>query len=265
MKVTIFTSNQPRHISLINSVAEVADEVYAIQETTTVLPGIIKDRYDNTECMQDYFAKMRDAEREVFGSIRFVKENVKTLSLRAGDLSYIPMDLLGDALRSDYYIVFGASFIRGDLIDFLIEHNALNIHMGVSPYYRGSACNFWALYDEHPELVGATIHLLSKKLDAGDILYHAVPKAGETDPFVLGMEAVRVAHESLVERMRSGEIRSYKAVGQDKTKELRYTRNADFDDAVATEYMNRIMTKEEIYHKMSTRDCEMFVNLYEGR
>ena len=50
--------------------------------------------------------------------------------------------------------------------------------MGVSPYYKGADCNFWALQDYKPQFVNATIHYLSKGLDTGDILYHAlaVPK-----------------------------------------------------------------------------------------
>ena len=44
--------------------------------------------------------------------------------------------------------------------------------MGISPYYRGTDCNFWALYDGNPHLVGATIHYLSEGLDSGDIAYH---------------------------------------------------------------------------------------------
>ena len=55
-----------------------------------------------------------------------------------------------------------------------IKNKTLNIHMGISPYYRGTDCNFWALYDNNPHLVGATIHLLSKGLDSGAMLYHAL-------------------------------------------------------------------------------------------
>jgi len=43
--------------------------------------------------------------------------------------------------------------------------------MGISPYYRGNDCNFWALNDNNPHLVGSTIHLLSKGLDNG---FHVV-------------------------------------------------------------------------------------------
>lgn len=48
--------------------------------------------------------------------------------------------------------------------------------MGLSPYYRGTDCNFWALYDKKPQYVGATIHLLSKGIDSGPTLYHALSK-----------------------------------------------------------------------------------------
>ena len=34
--------------------------------------------------------------------------------------------------------------------------------MGLSPFYRGSSCNFWAIKDKKPEFVGSTIHYLSK-------------------------------------------------------------------------------------------------------
>ena len=43
MKITIFTSNQPRHISLINKLSFICDEVYAIQECNTVVPGQVQD------------------------------------------------------------------------------------------------------------------------------------------------------------------------------------------------------------------------------
>ena len=70
MKITIFTSNQPRHISLIESLASVADQVYAIQECSTVLPGRIEDFYKKSETMQTYFRHVIEAERKVFGRFK---------------------------------------------------------------------------------------------------------------------------------------------------------------------------------------------------
>jgi len=42
MKITVFTSNQPRRISLINRLAEVGDMTLAVMEYTTVFPGLVK-------------------------------------------------------------------------------------------------------------------------------------------------------------------------------------------------------------------------------
>ena len=257
MKITVFTCNQPRHISLIDSLSKIADEVYAIQECNTVFPGEVKDFFDNSEVMKEYFQHVRDAEKAVFGNIRFLSGNISHLSIKNRDLNKVSREVLEPALHSDVYVVFGGSYIKSWLIDFLVEHKAINIHMGVSPYYRGSSCNFWAAYDGHPELVGATIHLLSKGLDSGDMLYHALPAADKVEPFELGMRAVKVAHDSLVERIANGEIFTYQSVNQDKNKEYRYTKNADFTDEVAKDYMDHLYTPEQIEEKLRNRDLSL--------
>jgi Methionyl-tRNA formyltransferase len=257
MKITVFTSNQPRHISLINSLASIADTVYAIQECNTVFPGEVKDFYDNSDVMNTYFQHVRAAEKEVFGNISFLSGNIAHLALKDDDLNKVSQEILAPALQSDVYVVFGASYIKGWLIDYLIQRTAINIHMGISPYYRGSSCNFWAAYDGHPDLVGATIHLLGKGLDSGDMLYHALPKAEAVDPFVLGMKAVKVAHESLVERIASGEIFRYESIPQDRSKEYRYTKNCDFTDEVAKDYLDHLLTPEQLKCKLEHRDLSL--------
>lgn len=262
MKISVFTSNQPRHLSLINSLSNICDDLYAVQECNTVFPGEIKDFFNNSKTMNTYFSRVRDAEKKIFGEIGFFSNHVHQLALKCGDLSKISRTVLEPALHSDFYIVFGASYIRGWLANFLVENKAINIHMGVSPYYRGSSCNFWAIYDGNPELVGATIHLLSKGLDSGDILYHALPKPAKEDPFLLGMRAVKTAHDSLAERIRTKEIFNFMPLRQNKDMEYRYTRNSDFNDLVAQDYLDNILTCEQIFEKLQNRDMSMFRHPY---
>lgn len=265
MKITIFTSNQARHLHLINSMSEIADEVYAIQECTTVFPGKVDDFFHKSDVFQEYFSKVMESQKKVFGDITFLNKNVHSLSVKLGDLNNISLETLKPALQSDYYIIFGSSFIKGDLIDFLVKNQAINIHMGVSPYYRGSSCNFWASYQDNPHLVGATIHMLSKGLDSGDMLYHALPKPDKYDPFDLGMYAVKAAHESLVTRIADGSIFKYKPVKQNKNSEISYTKNKDFDDIVAKNYLNNLPTSEFIYKKLQNADTTLFLNPYFGK
>ena len=262
MKITIFTSNQARHIRLINKLSEISDEVFAVQECNTVFPGITKDFFNNSDIMQKYFYNVREAEKQTFGNIQFLNKNVRSMSLKLGDLNKVSLNDLDLALKSDVYIVFGSSFIKEPLIDFLIDKKAINIHMGISPYYRGSSCNFWAVYDKNPQLVGATIHMLGKGLDSGDMLYHALPKAEKISPFLLGMKAVKVAQDSLVDRIANKEIFSYIPVKQNKDKEIRYTKNIDFNDNVAEEYLNNLFTEEEIFNKLLNRDKDLLLNPY---
>src|SRR3954447_26108932 len=204
MRITVFTSNQPRHLALIESLASIASEVFAIQECNTVFPGQVQDFFGKSPVMQDYFSRVLAAEREVFGDVRFPPPNVRQLPVKMGDVNRLDVAALEPAMGADVFIVFGASYIKGPLCDRLVQRRAINIHMGVSPYYRGSSTNFWAMYDRRPDLVGATIHLLSKGLDSGPMLFHALPKPAVVDPFVYGMRAVRAAHLGVVEYLKSG-------------------------------------------------------------
>lgn len=259
MKITVFTSNQPRHVALINALAS-CGEVFAVQECTTLFPGIVDDSYRSSPVMQAYFANVVAAERTIFGSVAFSPPSARTLSLKMGDLSALDLSVLSEALRADCFVVFGASWIKGKLADALIERGAINIHMGVSPYYRGSSCNFWAMYDGNPDLVGATIHRLSKGLDSGDMLFHALPKRRAIGAFELGMDAVRAAHESLVAKIRDGSIQSMPAVVQDRKHEIRYTRGADFTDAVADEYLGRGLTAADVGKMLTSPQKYQFLD-----
>lgn len=262
MKITVFTSNQPRHISLVRDLSSIASEVFVVQECMTLFPGLIPDFYAKSEVMQDYFKRVIAAEQEVFGAATFMPANTRTLSLKTGDLNLVPLETLAPALSSDFYVVFGGSFIKSPLIEALMERNTVNLHMGVSPYYRGAACNFWAVHDGNADLVGATIHKLSRGLDSGDILFHALPARKPADPFVLGMLAVRAAHRGLMKALRSGEIFNYEPQPQDKSQEIRYSRTREFTDEIAAQYLARNLGVDDVKTMLEQAPGRMLIRPY---
>jgi methionyl-tRNA formyltransferase len=240
MRITIFTSNQPRHLNLAKELSNMFDRVYVISEVNTVFPGQVDDFFGKSDVMQAYFQNVIDSEKKIFGEIGFLPENVRTLSIKSGDLNKLDRQQLNEALASDVYVVFGASYIRGWLIDFLLEKKALNIHMGLSPYYRGSSCNFWALYDGRPGYVGATIHYLSKGLDSGDILFHCTPEPLPSDSsFDFAMRSVLVAQQALVSSLENESIFAFPYVRQDRSQEIRYSKNQDFTEEIAEDFLSR--------------------------
>ena len=180
---------------------------------------------------------------------------MQNLIVQSGDLNKIDRSVLEPALNSDVYVVFGSSFIKGWLIDHLVSNNAINIHMGISPYYRGSSCNFWSVYDGNPHLMGATIHMLSKGLDSGDILYHVAPTVTDClNSFEFTMMSVKSAHESLVQRISNSEIYNYTPVKQNASLEIRYTKNSDFTNEIAKEFLERDLRISDISSMIKNKE-----------
>jgi folate-dependent phosphoribosylglycinamide formyltransferase PurN len=238
MKVTLFTSNNKRHNYLINLLSDISDELYVIQECGTIFPGIIPGHYQASPLMKKYFENVNHAQSQIFGNSYVNNKNIKILPMLLGDLNQCSINLLSDFLKSDVYIVFGSSYIKGELVEFLVKKKTINIHAGVSPYYRGCDCNFWALYDDNPHLVGTTIHLLSKGLDSGPMLYHAMSNL-KSNPFEYTMSTIKSAFHSIAERIKDGSIFTIKPIFQDKIKEVRYSKKSEFSEELVKEYFEK--------------------------
>ena len=240
MKITLFTSNNHRHDYFINLLSKLCDELWVVQESKILFAEKNDKKYQNKDIIEKYFTKVLEAQNKIFKK-KFVNKNIKnikTLPVLNGELNKLPLSYLDDFLKSDIYIVFGSSYIKGELIDFLIKKKAINIHAGVSPYYRGTDCNFWALYDDNPHLVGSSIHLLSKELDSGPMLYHAMSNL-KTNPFEYTMSAVKSAFHSVGERIRDGSIFTIKPQVQNKLREVRYTKKSEFNEEVVKKYFEK--------------------------
>ncbi len=240
MKITLFTSNNTRHNYFINLLSAFIDELFVVQECSTIFHGIVPGRYPASEVIKNYFKNVNDAQMKLFGNsyIRNCSKKISLLPVIKGDLNRCSLSSLSNFLKSDLYIIYGSSYIKGDLANFLVKHKAINIHIGVSPYYRGTDCNFWALYDENPHLVGSTIHILTKGLDSGPILYHAMSNI-KTNPYEYTMSTVKAAFHSIVDRIRDGSIFKIEVEKQNKAKEIRYSKNIEFNEEILKKYLNK--------------------------
>ena len=121
MKVTLFTSNNKRHNYLINLLSDISDELYVIQECGTIFTGIIPGHYQASPLMKKYFENVNNAQSQRFGNSYVNNKNIKILPMVLGDLNQCSINLLSDFLKSDVYIVFGSSYIKGELVEFLVK------------------------------------------------------------------------------------------------------------------------------------------------
>ena len=247
MKITLFTSNQPRHNFLISELSKISKSLYVIQENSTIFHGQVEGSYHKSKTMKMYFSKVKNAEKKIFkNNIQGLKlNNLKLLSIYPGDINYLTRKKFRSYFESDIYIVFGSSYIKNKyLLNFLVKKKTINIHMGISPYYRGTDCNFWAMYDDRPDCVGATIHRLTKGLDSGPILYYALSEY-TNDPFVYTMSTVKSAILSLKKKIKDKSIFKISPIKQNKKLEVRYSKKRNFTDSIIKKFFLKKFKKRK--------------------
>lgn len=132
---------------------------------------------------------------------RFQKKSVAT-QLRCSDIeselvskveTVIPLDIFTNInsqealdaimeLSPDCIILSGTRILS---VDFLAQINCpiINIHVGITPAYRGVHGGYWALVNQQSELFGSTIHIVDKGIDTGTILAHAIIVPSSVDTF----------------------------------------------------------------------------------
>ncbi len=84
------------------------------------------------------------------------------------------------SINPDIALIFGCGMIRGELAEALPELT-INLHLGLSPRYRGAATLFWPFYFLEPQWAGCTFHKIINEPDAGDILHQCVPELARGD------------------------------------------------------------------------------------
>lgn len=60
----------------------------------------------------------------------------------------------------------------------------LNMHVGITPKYRGVHCGYWALAEGDSQNAGVTVHLVNTGIDTGAVLYQTRIHPSKGDNFV---------------------------------------------------------------------------------
>lgn len=70
----------------------------------------------------------------------------------------------------DYIVSYGCSIIKSKLIEYFSER-FINIHLGLSPYYRGSGTNYWPFVFGELQFVGVTFMYINEGIDTGEVIH----------------------------------------------------------------------------------------------
>jgi folate-dependent phosphoribosylglycinamide formyltransferase PurN len=109
----------------------------------------------------------------------------------------------------DAILIYGTSIVQDKVLG-EARDICLNMHTGVSPHYRGTACAFWPVVNGEFEMLGATIHECTSGIDAGSVFEIARSgyKAGDDLHTIFGRAVIAGAdaYVQVVRRYLAGTL-----------------------------------------------------------
>jgi len=238
MEITLITGTKKRHKYFAELLTTACNKLNVIEETPTLLKRI-KYKSNYSKNIYKYFSNLNSLEEELFKKKKKHKiiHKPKIYPVSTEQLNNNKLKFLDDLKNTDLFILYGCSFIKKKLSTFLQKKNTVCIHMGVSPFYKGTDCNFWALYDNNPHLVGATILKFSKKFEEGDVIYHAIPCESK-NPQKYSILVSMAAFVSLIKKIKNKSLFKIKPEKQDKKKIIRNSTKKQFTEKVVKKYFS---------------------------
>ncbi len=180
MKVAILTAGELRHEffrKALNSFREfeVCCCIYESSKEDQFASAHVGKNLTTVEAL--HFEQRRQTEIDFF-DLYVMSQPEPEHTLKVGK-NAINMDrTLQDTLIAsapDIVVSYGCSIIREPLIS-CYPGRFVNLHLGLSPYYRGSGTNFWPLVNREPEHVGVTFMQIDRGVDTGPILHQLRPE-----------------------------------------------------------------------------------------
>jgi folate-dependent phosphoribosylglycinamide formyltransferase PurN len=238
-RVVLLTGDGLRHAYVaqqlsrrLNLVGVLCEAKAAPVERPQALPEIER------AIIERHFIERDEVERRMLGGTR-MSPDAETKAVSHGSANSPEAYAWVRHLQPDYVVLFGSSIIKSPLLDDFDGH-MINIHSGLSPYYRGGATNFWPLYYGEPECVGTTIHLADAGVDAGPILAQVRPQPDLDDRVhELGTKALMAGVELLPRALEAWSGRGIQALAQDLSGG-RVCRRRDFSAAAVRQVWDRL-------------------------
>ncbi len=199
--IVIITGDQLRHNYFIDQM-NVHFDVRGVVSESVYQPKIEGELNDISD-LRRHFEGREQAERHYFASSeQMTLPQDWLLRVPKGEANSDPVFNWIMNKAPHFLILYGSSIIRQRLLK-AFDHRTINMHLGLSPYYRGSGTNFWPLVNGEPELVGVTIHLATLDVDAGAILKQVRPKISAGDRnHDIGCKAIIAGTEAMIATLK---------------------------------------------------------------
>lgn len=251
MNALVLTSTSPRHQFFAQQVAAHFELAAVVCERKR---NYYVQQQEQSEAVRTHFAKNAAAELVCFQDLLIEGSPIfETVP----DINAPEVVQWVSTLDVDVVCLFGTSILQTPWLAGF-PGKIVNLHLGLSPWYRGSATLFWPFADSAVEFLGTTIHLAVEKVDAGAILHRIRPTLlPDENYYQITHQLIRQSIESfpgVVQRYLDGRL-----IPQPQEKVVgRICRKADFNDAAlarALAYVGDGFSLEEIRRAEEAARC----------
>jgi folate-dependent phosphoribosylglycinamide formyltransferase PurN len=255
--VVVLTGAELRHQFMRMALAA-AEGVDVVRSYCESVEGTALDRaYEAGSQVQiDHLERRARVEEDFFGSfVRFAEDESNPVEIPRGDINDERYYEAITDLDPDLLVAYGCSIIEDPLLS-AYEGRLLNVHLGLSPYYRGTGTNFWPLVNGEPEYVGATFMHLDEGVDTGDVIHQLRARVYEGDgSHQIGNRVIADAAEVYAEIIRRFDDLADIDHPAPEDHDEHYYRSDDFSDEAT----------EQLYENFDTGMIEAYLDEQDRR
>lgn len=117
-----------------------------------------------------HLAARQQSEKDFFQNSVDSFHQPKTTVFTKNDINNKNLVDYAKGIRAEYLIVFGTPILKDVWLE-AFPHKILGVHLGLSPYYRGSGTNFFPFVNKDLGAVGYTLMQLNEGVDTGAIVH----------------------------------------------------------------------------------------------
>jgi methionyl-tRNA formyltransferase len=182
-KIIVLTGSELRHTFFRKWIA-LRPEISVLQSfcegAEKSIGAIVQSQENNTLRMRHLRAREQSEEDFFRLFVDSTEDRSNPIFLPKGEVNSTSNSQQIIAANPDLIVAYGCSIIREPLLN-AFPQRLINIHLGLSPYYRGSGTNYWPLVNNEPEYVGATFMFMDAGVDTGEIIHQVRARVAPGD------------------------------------------------------------------------------------
>ncbi|NOQ31404.1 MAG: hypothetical protein GQ570_09800 [Helicobacteraceae bacterium] len=238
--IVILTGSEQRHAFIRKSLA-LNNNINVMKSYCEIKDGSLDKVVStyNDDLQKEHLVARKQSEEDFFNSLNIIAPDMSNpYFITKGTINEDSNIQEIISLNPDLIIAYGCSLIKPKLINFF-KQRFFNIHLGLSPYYRGSGTNFFPLVNAELEYVGATFMYIDEGIDTGDIIHQIRARVFKNDtPHQIGNRLISDIAIECIKIVNNSDV--LKSIIQPKDKKNgKYYKQSDFTPAaVAKVYSN---------------------------